>query len=107
MSYNSCLSEEALDSAVENLKEIELKRAEQLEEMKEWQEEVAIEQAQAQKEGNENWQPPVKEWTNFEPEPYKTVEKGYVFCMDKLGKDEKYSENQVNYTLQTIQNYID
>jgi len=28
MSYNSCLSEEALDAAVENLKELEVKRAE-------------------------------------------------------------------------------
>ena len=36
MSYNSCLSEEALDAAVENLKELEVKWAEQLEEMKEW-----------------------------------------------------------------------
>lgn len=62
MSYNSCLSEEALDAAVENLKELEVKRAEQLEEMKEWQEEVAAEQAQAQKEGNDQWQPPEKEW---------------------------------------------
>jgi len=28
MAYNSCLSVEALDAAVENLKEIEIKRAE-------------------------------------------------------------------------------
>jgi hypothetical protein len=38
-SYNSCLSVEALDAAVENLKEIEVKRAEQAEEMKEWNDE--------------------------------------------------------------------
>jgi len=102
MSYNSCLSEEALDAAVDNLKELEIKRAEQMEEMKEWQEEVAAEQAQAVKEGNDQWVAPEKEWVVFEPEPYKTVEQGYVICIDKLGQDEKYSDNEVKYTLKTV-----
>ena len=43
MSYQSCLSESALDAAVENLKEIEVKRSEQEEEKKEWEEEQKAE----------------------------------------------------------------
>lgn len=45
VNYNSCLSVEALDAAVENLKELEVKRAEQAEEIKEWMEEQEAEKA--------------------------------------------------------------
>ena len=54
--------------------------------MKEWNEEVAAEQLQAQKEGNDQWVAPVKEWQVYEPEEYKTTEKGFVVCLDKLGQ---------------------
>lgn len=43
----------------------------------------------------------------FEPEEYKTWEKGYVVCLDKLGKDEKYPDEKVYYVLKTVQEYID
>jgi len=66
MSYQSCLSESALDAAVENLKEIEVKRLEQEEEKKEWEEEQEAEKEAALKDGNEDWQPEEKEWEEFD-----------------------------------------
>lgn len=70
LSYQSCLSVEALDAAVENLREIEEKKAVQEEEKREWFEEQEAEKEAQLKEGNEDWAMPEKEWERFDPEPY-------------------------------------
>ena len=110
MSYQSCLFAEALDLAIENIEEVEAKIEAQEEEKKEWLEEQEAEKEAQLKEGNEEFEiqphPPDKEWEDYKPEPFKTVEKSLVVCLDILGKDGKYTEQQINFALQVVKDYI-
>jgi len=82
--YKSCLSEESLDEAIADWIE-KLKKIEEQEKLKqEWQEEQdQIKEEKARE--NQPYEPEKKEWEDYKPAPFKTVEKKYVICIDTLG----------------------
>lgn len=51
--------------------------------------------------------PEEKEWDEIEYAPFKTKKVQYVVCLNTMGKDRKYSEDQKLYALRTVQMFRD
>ena len=110
LEYDSCLSEEAFDAAVVDFQEVEAKRAEQDKERRDF------EDAQAQKrqefeENEENagaeFVPEEKTWDEIGFQPFKTEKVQYVVCLDTMGQDRRYSEEEKLQALRTVQSFRD
>lgn len=51
--------------------------------------------------------PEEKVWEPITPQPFKTRKEQYVVCLNTMGKDTKYSEEQKLFALRTVQKFRD
>jgi hypothetical protein len=96
--YKSCLSESALDNAIQDW----LKIQDDIKGVQQEKEEWLAEQAQLKEEkikAGETFEPEEREW----PE----VEEKYVVCIDTLGQDRELSEEQKIFILNTVVRFRD
>ena len=106
LEYESCLFEEAFDEAVLNYADVALQKHEQQVKKNEWEEQQAEEKL-AKEENGEDYSPEEKEWDEVKPAPFKTKKVQYVVCLNTMGKDRKYNEDQKLYALRTVQMFRD
>ena len=110
LEYDSCLTEEAFDAAVVDLKEVEAKKAEIEKEKREFDEGQAAKKAEFD-ENNEDpekqYEMEEKTWEEPKALPFKTEKVQYVVCLNTLGQDRKYTEEQKLAALRTVQAFRD
>ena len=97
--YNSCLSNEALEEAVEDYLVVSKEREEQDRQKAEYEAKRAQDESQL-KDDEED-----KDWTPAPFAPFKTFKEEYIICMDTLGQDRQFSNDQKRFTLHTILSY--
>ena len=105
LEYNSCLSANALDSAVADSATLSKAREEQNKERADWEEEQNKLKEEKERAG-EPFEPEFKQWEVLEEKPYLTKKKRYVVCLDTLGQDREFTEDQRRFVLRTIQEFI-
>jgi hypothetical protein len=106
LEYESCLFEEAFDSAVVDFAEVQIKRHEQDIKKREWEDHQA-ELKQEKEDNGEEFHPDVKVWDPIEQKPFKTKKIQYVVCLNTLGQDRKFTEEEKLYALRTVQKFRD
>lgn len=104
LKYNSCLNEACLDEAYKDYIDVEHKKRDQKKERVEWEEKQAEEKENREAEGGV-WEPADREWVEIEPQPFKTLEQKYVVCLDTMGKDQKFTEAELDFAHDTIKHY--
>ena len=102
--YNSCLTDEALEAAVENYKEISDSREEQNKQRVEYDEQLETKRAAAQAAG-EPLDEEEKVWDVLEYAPFKTHEEKYVVCLDTMGQDRQFTDEEKTFALTTIRKF--
>jgi len=106
MIYNSCMTDEALDTAIADWSEVSKKVEAQDAKKAEWDEEQA--QIKEQKEGaGETYVYQEGEWEDLKPEAYTTTEQKFVICIDTLGQDRELTDEQKRFVLESAQNFKD
>jgi hypothetical protein len=109
MEYNSCLSEEAFDAALKDYQEVSVKKEEQEKEIEEHKANVAQAQAAWEEEdhGDEPFVPEEKTWEAIDYAPYKTEKVQFVVCLNTMGQDREFTEEQKKFALREVQAYRD
>lgn len=104
LEYNSCLSEGALEAAVQDFLGME-KAVEDQEKFKlEWEEEQNRLREEKEKAG-EPFVPEEKEWEPIEEKPFVSKKKSFVVCLDTLGQDREFTEEQRRFVLNTVKRF--
>ena len=102
--YESCLSDEALDAYVENTRDVQARKEEQAQRIQEYNTEQEAAK-QAAEEAGEAYEDPEKTWTEIEVDPPQTTQVKFVVCLDTLGQDREFTDEQRRFVLTTIQRY--
>lgn len=101
LSYNSYLNEESFDEAIENYR-IYLEKINQQEAEKEAKRiEVENEMKNAEEEGTEYVPEPI-EWEKIEEPPYQSKPINFVLCLDTLGQDRVFMEEEKKICLDLV-----
>jgi len=106
LEYDSCLVEESFDYAIEDYNKVNELKAAQEEEIKEWeraQEELEQEKEQA----GESFEREEKTWKEFSYAPFKTRKVQLVVCMNTLGQDRAFTEDEKLFALKAVKKYRD
>lgn len=106
LEYDSCLSEAAFDSALSNYIEVEHQRAEQAKEKEAWFSEQSQKKAEAEENGEE-FAPEEKEFPEIKTADYKTQPVRYCVCLNTMGQDREFTEEQRLLALRTVQAFRD
>lgn len=104
--YNSCLTNEALEDAIEDYTVISKEIEEQAKQKAEYDAQQAEVMAQKQ-EANEPYEEEPPEWKDIKYAPFKTFKEEYIICLDTLGQDRQFSDEEKRFTLGTVKQYID
>lgn len=70
----------------------------------EWEEEQEKVKEEKERAG-EPYVPEPKEWDKLEEKPFITKKKQYVVCLDTLGQDREFTDDQRRFVLETIKNF--
>lgn len=103
LEYDSCLFEESLNAAVVDYIDVKQKQKEQEEEKKAYYEKL-------EEERNEDEdQPPreEKKWDEIKPQPFLTQKVSFVVCLNTLGQDREFTEDEKKLALRTVRDYKD
>lgn len=106
MEYESCLFEGAFDAAVLDFQEVAHRIVEQEREKKEY-EEQQNEARQEREEAGEAFVAEPREWPEIAHAPFKTKTVTYVVCLNTMGQDRRFSEEQRLTALRCVQEYRD
>ena len=106
LEYNSCLFEEAFDAGVQDMLQVNEKKKHQQEEIAAHEAHVRELKEQAEADG-EPFNPEEKEWPAIEAQEFKNRKVQFVVCMNTLGQDREFSEEERLYALRTVQKYRD
>ncbi len=106
LEYDSCLFVDAYNDGIrdalsckERIKEQEEQKKEHEEKEKDRKEECeANDQEYTRDEGN---------WPEIKPKPFTTQKVQYVVCLNTMGQDREFSEEQIKYALDTAKLYRD
>ena len=104
LEYNSCLSEASYDAAVENYKEVDQLNKDQEDEKRAWEEEQA-EIKKGKEDEDEEYRPEDKSWTPYQYAPFKTQKVQFVVCLNTMGQDQEFTEEQKQYALKVVKHY--
>lgn len=106
LEYETCLFEEALDAGVADQLAVNEKERHQAEERS--NHEKAQHELQEQMEADgEVFKADVKEWETIEVKPYTTRKVQFVCCLNTMGQDRKFTEEEKLFALRTVQRYRD
>ena len=102
--YNSCLFDEALEESVKDFVETTAKKSEQDVQRDAWENKQEVKKQDAINAGNENsFEPEEREWDVIDFAPFKTEEKKYVVCLDTMGQDREFTDEEKRFALRTVQ----
>ena len=107
LEYRSCLSTAAYDAGIKNYNVVHQQILEQEVAKREWDEEQKEKQEQAEADGDDNWKPEEKEWKEITPAEFQTENVQFVVCLNSLGQDREFSEEQVSFALNCVRQYRD
>jgi len=104
LEYDSCLFIDSYNEGVKDFTSVKQRLAEQEEQKREHEEKEkerkeeceANEQEYVRDEGN---------WPAIEPKPFKTQKVSLVVCLNTLGQDRTFSQEQVQFALDMVKNY--
>lgn len=104
LNYNSCLFEKSLDQSIQD-RQSYLKQLDELEKAKkEWDEDQ--EKIKEEKERNgELHVVEERQWPEIEVKPFLTKHRKYVVCLDTLGQDRQFTEEQRKFVLETCKKF--
>jgi hypothetical protein len=51
---------------------------------------------------NEPFEEEVREWPEFETAPFLTFEQKFVVCLDTMGQDREFTDDQRRFVLETV-----
>jgi hypothetical protein len=103
--YQSCLSAKALEEAVLDIQNLHKAREEQEKARAEWEEDQQKAQEEAERNGAP-FEPENKVWDKLAEKPYIAKKRSYVVCLDTLGQDREFTDDQRRFILETIQKFI-
>lgn len=103
--YNSCLFNEALEEAIEDYQNVSKEKDEQAKLKAEQEEREAVERAAKQEAGEQFDEEDQEQWKEINYAPFKTFKEEYVLCLDTLGQDRKFSDDEKRFSLETVQAY--
>ena len=95
--YQSCLFDDALNDAVTDFIDITVKKGEQDVQREAWENEQEMKKQEAINNGNNEFEPEEKEWAAIDCAPYKTEEKKYVVCLDTMGQDREFTDEEKRF----------
>lgn len=102
--YNSCLFNDALEEAVEDYMVVSKEREEQDKLKAEYEDQQTLIRQQKQEAG-ETYEEEEQDWKDISFAPFKTFKEEYILCLDTLGQDRQFSDDEKRFALQTIQAY--
>ena len=105
--YDSCLFNEALEEAVEDYTVVSKEKEEQDKQRAEYEEQQASIRDEKEKAGEPYEEEDPPEWKVIEFAPFKTFKEEYVVCLDTLGQDRQFSDDEKRFTLETVMAYKD
>ena len=105
LEYSSCLFEGAFDAAMEDQASIVKKQQDNAEELRAFREEQALRKKEAHEAGETYEEEPEPTFVDPEPKPFITQKQEMVICLDTLGQDRKFTEDEIRFALQTVQHY--
>ena len=103
--YNSCLFNEALEEAIEDYQVVSKELEEQNKAKAEWEQQQADLAAQNPDSQDPPEDPP--EWKDIKYAPFKTFKEEYIICLDTLGQDRQFTDEERRFTLETVKAYIE
>lgn len=86
LEYKSCLSDNALEQAVQDYLGLERAKEDQEKSKVEWEDEQARIREEKEK-ANEVYEPEEKEWEPLVEQAFASKKKRFVVCLDTLGQD--------------------
>jgi hypothetical protein len=101
LEYETCLFEEALDAGVADYLQVQDKREKQTEERESFEKSEKERQEQLEADG-ETFEPVVKEWEEIYYKPYLTKKVQFVACLNTMGQDRKFTEEERLFALRTV-----
>ena len=104
--YNSCLSVEAVDAAIEDWAEVSKQIEAQDKEKAEWEAEQQQLREDAEK-AQQEFEPEPREWEELAIKPFATTEQSFVVCIDTLGQDRELTNDQKRFALETVSKFKD
>ncbi len=103
LEYESCLFEEALNAAVIDYIDVRQKQKEQDEEKKHYYEK--LEEEKNEDEGEQTREE--RKWEEIKPQPFRTERISFVVCLNTLGQDREFTEEEKKLALRTARDYKD
>jgi hypothetical protein len=107
LEYESCLFEEALDAAVVDYLEVRQRQKEQEEEKKSFLEKAA--QEERDNEGDQTFDSANlstnRRWEDIKPKPFKTKKIQFVVCINTLGQDREFTEDEILFAQRTVRDF--
>ena len=107
LEYETCLFEEALEAGIADQIAVNEKIRAQNEERQAFEKTQQELQEAAEADGDETFKPEEKTWEAIETQPFKTKKVQFVCCMNTMGQDRKFTEEERLFALRTIQKYRD
>jgi hypothetical protein len=103
LEYDSCLFEQALNVAVSDYLDVKSRQKEQDEEKRQYYEKL-----EDDKNDEENTdQREDKQWEDIKPQPYLTQKVSFVVCLNTMGQDREFTDDEKKFALRTIRAYRD
>ena len=104
LEYQSCLSVEAFDAGLQDMLSVFDRQKQRAEDIKAWEETQREMQEEAEAAG-EAFTPEQKVFEEIEIAPFKTEKVTYVVCLNTMGQDRRFSEEERKMALRTIQRF--
>ena len=100
LEYDSCLAEGALDKAYEDFKQCKIDEEEQEKERKNFEDEEL-----KKKEEEEEYEIQQFQGKDIKPKAFDATKESYVVCLDTLGQDRAFTEEEQKSALRIVRDY--
>ncbi|CAI2385810.1 unnamed protein product [Moneuplotes crassus] len=100
LSYQSCMSEKAIEEAIADKIEVDRKREEQEAEKKELEDNNSGKEGEDDEDEGEG-----REWEEIKEKDYLVSEQKYVVCIDTMGQDRTLDEKQIRFAIDVVKDY--
>ena len=102
--YNSCLQDDALEAAVADYQDVTARKEALDKERAEYEEQLSARKEQAAANG-ETLEDEERTWEEIDYTPFKTNEVKFVICLDTLGQDRGFTDEEKRFALNTVKRF--
>lgn len=103
--YESCLHDDALEAAVADYLDVTQRNEQQEKEKIAYEEEQNQIREQKAAAGEQYEPEEERSWEAIEYAPFQTIEEKYVVCLDTMGQDREFTDEQKRFALETIKRF--